>query len=155
MSLRDQIKRAVEQGELGEIERLLAGDPRALRHIFGLTYHADDEIRRTACRGIAIAARHHRRLVQDLVRRLVWAMNEESATNALTAPEVIAAIADEQPDLLLPMVPDLIRLAADDGLNAGLSDALRQVSDRCPGKVGSRLQRSLNERLGAGESDDI
>ena len=43
----------------------------------------------------AVAARHHPDLVQQVVRRLVWAMNDESGTNALTAPEVVKAVADE------------------------------------------------------------
>ena len=92
-----------------------------------------------------MAARHHPKVVQDVVRRLVWAMNDESATNALTAPEVLHAIADERPELLLPVVPDLTRLAADPGLQEGLAKTLKTLADRLPGKVGEAFSRSLNE----------
>ncbi|MEW6071555.1 MAG: hypothetical protein AB1726_03035 [Planctomycetota bacterium] len=153
MSLRARIRDAVERGELGEIEGLVAGDPRAVRHLLGLTYHPADPVRQVACRGVALAGKHHRRLVQNLVRRLVWAMNDESGTNALTAPPVILAIANEAPELLLPMVADLVRLASDEGLHAGLAAALRIVSDRCPGRVGEEMQKALNQRWQGGESD--
>ena len=72
-------------------------------------------------------------------------MNDESATNALTAPEVLEAIAAENPELLLPVVPDMTRLAADPGLHGGLARTLRTIANRCPGKVGELLGRSLRE----------
>jgi hypothetical protein len=129
----------------GDIEELVAEEPRAVRYFLGMSYHSDPDIRKKAVKGIALAARHHPELVQKLVRQLVWAMNDESATNALTAPEVLQAIAEERPELLLPMVPDLTRLAADPGLHQGLAEALKTVVRRCPGKVGESLSRSLND----------
>jgi predicted short-subunit dehydrogenase-like oxidoreductase (DUF2520 family) len=87
-----------------------------------------------------------------VIRRLVWAMNDESGTNALTAPEVLQAVAAERPELLLPVVPDLVRLAADEGLREGLASALRTVASRCPGQVGQELSESLGKRVRSGGS---
>jgi hypothetical protein len=129
----------------GGIEELVSQEPRAVRYFLGMSYHSDPDVRKIAIKGIAVAARHHPELVQKIVRQLVWAMNDESATNALTAPEVLQAIADERPELLLPMVPDLTRLAADPGLAEGLAKTLKTVVRRCPGKVGKSLSRSLND----------
>jgi hypothetical protein len=151
VSLRDQLKHAIEEGQSGEfaaMESLVAAEPRAIRHLLGMTYHPEPAKRDAAARGLALASRYHPKLVQEVVRRLVWAMNDESGTNALTAPRVIQAIAEEEPQLLLPLVPDLTRLAADPGLTDGLSTALKTVSQRCPGQVGERLSRSLRKRLG-------
>ena len=129
------------------MEELVAEEPRAVRHLLGLTYHPESTKRNVAAQGLALASRYHPRLVQEVVRRLIWAMNDESGTNALTAPEVIQAIADEKPELLLPVVPDLTRLAGDPGLHEGLSAALRTVSKKCPGQVGESLSRSLRKEL--------
>jgi hypothetical protein len=129
----------------GELEELVETEPRAIRYLLGMSYHSDPEIRKTAARGIALAARHHPKLVESVVRRLIWAMNDEAATNALTAPEVLFAVANEKPEVLLPMVPDMTRLAADPGLHAGLAKTLQTIATRCPGKVGASLSRSLNE----------
>lgn len=150
MRLRSQVRHAIEQGQLGqfqEMEELVAQDPRAVRHLLSMTYHPESQTRNVAARGLALASRYHPKLVQEVVRRLVWAMNDESGTNALTAPEVIQAIAEEKPQLLIPLVPDLTRLAADPGLYDGLSAALRTVSERCPGQVGESLSRSLRAQL--------
>jgi hypothetical protein len=136
----------------GELEELVESEPRAIRYLLGMSYDADPEVRERAKRGVALASRYHPKLVQEAVRRLVWAMNDESGTNALSAPAVLQAIADENPELLLPMVPDLTRLAADPGLQEGIAKTLKTVASRCPGKVGEILGRSLNEcRESSGE----
>ncbi len=146
MSLRSRVHEVIHRGSgNGDIEELVANEPRAVRYFVGMSYHSDPDVRKKAARGVAIAARHHPELVRNIVRRLVWAMNDESGTNALTAPEVLQAIADERPELLLPMVPDLTRLAADPGLHEGLAKTLKTVVRRCPGKVGKSLSRSLND----------
>ena len=70
-----------------------------------------------------------------------------STTNALTVPEVLQAIAEERPDILVPSVPDMTRLSADEGLKEGLTSVLETVVEKCPGSVGRGIQDSLNKRL--------
>jgi hypothetical protein len=148
--LRNQVKLAIAQGQAGQfslIQKLVAEEPRAVRHLLGLTYHPDSKKREVATKGLVLASRYHPKLVQEVLRRLIWAMNDESGTNALTAPEVIQAIAAEEPELLLPLVPDLTRLTADPGLREGLTKALKTVAEKCPGEVGARLSASLRKRF--------
>jgi hypothetical protein len=147
VSLRALTRTAVEERRLDQLDDLVKREPRAVRYLVALTYQPDAAVRETACRGIGFAARYHTRLVQKVIRRLVWAMNDESGTHAVTAPAVLLAIAEERPELLLPMVPDLIRLTADEGLQEGLADTLRTVAERCPGEVGSAIGESLRDRL--------
>jgi 2-hydroxychromene-2-carboxylate isomerase len=154
MSLRERVQAAVRDPDPGVIDALVAAEVRALRYLTGMTYTTDAGARAAAARGIALAAKHHPKKVQELVRRLIWAMNDESGTNSEYAPEVIRAIAAERAEVLLPVVPDLVRLAADPGLQPNLVAALREVAARCPGKVGTQLTRDLNARLGAGDDDD-
>jgi CobQ-like glutamine amidotransferase family enzyme len=144
--LRARVRAAVEGERLEELRGLVAEDSRSIRFLLALTYETDPTVRRVAARGIALASHYHPRLVQNVIRRLVWAMNDESGTNALTAPEALQAIADERAELLVPMVPDLVRLAADDGLREGLSTMLRTVASRCPGEIGRGLSQSLSKR---------
>jgi len=154
LALRDQVEDAVAGHRFEELDELVAREPRAVRYLVGLTYQPDAEVRRVASRAVALAARYHPALVEGVIRRLVWAMNDESGTNAVTAPEVLKAIADERPELLLPVVPDLTRLAADLSLKEALAETLRTVAERCPGKVGQALGNSLNRRLRRGKSHD-
>lgn len=146
--LRSEVEQLVVRGELEKLDALISENPRAIRYLLGLSYRPDDKIRKAAARGIALAGKHHPGLVQNVIRRLVWAMNEESGANALTAPVVLQAIAEERPELLLPMVPDIIRLAGDNALYDGLARALHMVRDGCPGKLGKSLSDALNRRIG-------
>jgi hypothetical protein len=148
VGLKERTREALQNGSEAGIERLVSEEPGAVRHALGFTYHAEEGLRRRAARAVALASRRRPEMVQNIIRRLVWAMNDESGTNALTVPEVIQAVADERPELLLPMVPDLVRLSADPGLKEGLSSALRTISSRCRGEIGRRLSASLNERTG-------
>ena len=150
MRLRDEVLHLVEHNLHAELNALVARRPRALRFLLGLSYSADAEVRRCANAALARGGRSHPNLVQNIVRRLVWAMNDESGTNALTAPAVVAAIAEEDPTLLLPMLPDLIRLCGDETLRPDLARALRLVSSGCPGRVGHALQDQLNKQLERG-----
>ncbi len=153
-ALRDRIRRAVRDGRLQEIERLVADDSRSLRHLVAMTHQPDEEVRKVACLGVGLAARYHPELVRETVQRLVWAMDTGSGGNALTAPEVLQAIARQRPELLLPVVPDLVRLSGDDGLHDGIADALCIVVHNCPGKVGNIMSKRLAERIERGECCD-
>jgi hypothetical protein len=146
MTLRERVGEAVEQylgGDEAALEALVAEESGAVRFLVGMTYREDRERRQAGARGLALAARHHPKLIQEVVRRFVWAMNDESGTNGLNAPEVLFAIAEEQPELLLPVVPDLTRLSTDAGLQEGLHRTLERLSTACPGQVGERIARSL------------
>lgn len=147
MNLNDHVRELVSDDRLDELDILLPLEPRAIRHLVSMTYHPDAGIRTRACRGVALAARHHPAKVEQVVRRLVWAMNDESGTNALTVPDVILAIAQERPEVLLPFVPDLTRLSLDPGLAAGLKTALKTMKETRPGAVGGEIQDSLNARF--------
>jgi hypothetical protein len=147
MNLRAQVQELVEKGETESLAVLVADEPRTIRHLVGCTYQADERIRGVACRAIGRASRHHPDLVQQVVRRLVWAMNDESGTHSLTAPEVIKAVAEESPELLLPVVPDLTRLAADEGLHDQLAEILHLLAEKFPGSVGRGIEGSLNKML--------
>jgi hypothetical protein len=147
VSLRERVLELVTAGEDEALNELVADEPRAIRYLVGCTYHADADMRGTACRAVGRAARHHPELVQQVVRRLVWAMNDESGTNALTAPAVVRAVAAARPDLLLPLVPDLTRLAADEGLREALAETLLYLKEKFPGSVGRGIEDSLNKEF--------
>jgi hypothetical protein len=149
--LRRQVEQLVRERRFDELDELVAEKPRTVRHLLSLSYQPDDEIREAAAQGLARATRHHPDLLQNVVRRLIWAMNEESGTNAQSAPAVLQAIAEEDAEFLLPVLPDLIRLAADEGLYRGLAKTLLIIKDSCPGKIGRSLGEALNRKVSGRE----
>jgi hypothetical protein len=136
---------AVRQRRFDDLESLVEGDSRSVRYLVGLTYQVDPDVRDSAAHGLALASRHHPELVREVVRRLVWAMNDESGTYAASAPDVLRRIAEISPESLLPSLPDLLRLSADEGLHDRLVELCRLVAARFPGEAARSVQASLNE----------
>ena len=147
MNLNGHVRELVTENRLDELDILLPVEPRAIRFLVSMSYHPDAEIRARANRGLALAAKHHPKRMEQVVRRLVWAMNDESGTNALTAPDAVLAVAKERPEVLLPFVPDFTRLSLDPGLRDGLQETLRVMKETLPGSVGEEIQNSLNARF--------
>lgn len=143
MSVREQISDAIREGRLDDLDALAVADRHALRHVLALVYRPEPEVRAAAGRAIAAASRHHPELVQEMARRLLWAMNDESGTHALTAPEVLRAIAEENPELLLPLLPELLGLTADPGLHDALVDVVRVVAARNRGGAAVTVATAL------------
>jgi len=148
MTQREQVERAVRGKRLDDLERIVSREPGALQHLLRHMYDPDEEVRRVAASGIALGARYHRPTIEQIIKRLVWAMNDESGTNAPYAPEVLLAIAREDPELLVPVAPDLVRLSRDITLYDELVVVLNEVADKCPGQVGRRITDALNQAEG-------
>lgn len=141
----------VESRNEAELEQLIKEDNRSIRHLIGLSYQLDPAIQEMVAKGVQSAAKHHPSQMTNVIKRLLWAMDELSGTNAQSAPGLLQAIARQEPELLLPFVADLVRLSKDEALHDGIADALCIVVHKCPGQVGSRMSRRLQERIERGE----
>lgn len=153
MSVREQVAEAVRSRRFDDLASFVASEKRALRHLVALTYRPEPAVREAASRGLALASRHHPKLVLEVARRLVWSMNDESGTNAVTAPEVLRAIAEESPELLVPLVPSLLALTADPGLREGLVEVVRIVARHDPKAAVSGMNRALASCKGKGRNE--
>ena len=151
MSLRKEIREAVRSGRREEVERLVEANPKAVRVILAMTYDLDEKVRETACWGVGLSGRFHPELAARVIRNLIWSMNDESGAFGANGPAVLQAIAREDPDLLLPVVPDMVRLSEDENLHDGLADVLCVVVHNRPGKLGDVLTETLNRRIEKGE----
>jgi hypothetical protein len=149
------VRAAAARGDLAEVERLVATDGRAVRTLVSLTYQSDPSVCEAAATSLARAAQHHPRLVAEAVRRLIWAMNDESGTNAVNAPAVIGKLAEADPRLLLPVLPDLLRLTGDPGLKERLVAAVKRVAEQLPGDAASSLSAGLGQCARGGSRREL
>jgi hypothetical protein len=152
--LSQRVRQIVDSGDLEALEHLVAEDQRSIRHLMRMTHQVDERIRATANRGMGFAARHHPEQMERIIRWLIWSMAEESGANGLFSPQVLEAIARERADLVLPVVPDMVRLAGDDNLHDGLADALCVVVHSHPGKIGDIMSGRLRRRIERGNCCD-
>jgi hypothetical protein len=153
--MRDRLRQAVQAGRFDEVEAIVSKEPKMVRQIVGLMYCLDEAVRKNCAEALTLASKHHPKLVKRVIVNLVWAMDQRSGTYAPTAPEMLRAIADKQPELLTPVMGELVRLAGDASLSDGLCDTLRVVSQSCPGELGQRLGKTLAKCVKHGDNFDI
>lgn len=143
MSLKDEVTAAAAKADLRELEALLSRDRRVVRHLVSLSFRPEEEFRRAAVHGLSVAAELYPDLAVETARRLIWAMNDESGAYGVTAPAILRGIAERAPELLVPLVPDLMRLSADPALHDTLVETAQIVGRSRPRDAVNKMEQSL------------
>lgn len=100
---REGVRKLLLEHEWEEIVRLALIDRRVLRILLGLLYDADDYVHWLAidvigrCGGETAAANPEK--TRDLIRRLLWTLNDESGGTPWGAAGAIGAVIAARPDL--------------------------------------------------------
>jgi hypothetical protein len=122
----------------GDLSRLQAAEkPFSLvRELLSLLYSADRLIHWRAVDALAgvvdgISAGDPGR-GRDVLRRLFWALNDESGGNGRDLPEAIGAIIARRPDLYGDLAPVLLSRLGDPALNRGLLWAAARIGGARP-----------------------
>jgi hypothetical protein len=112
--LKNTLLELLDQGRFGEIAEMAARRKRALGNLVTLTYAADARISYRAVEAIGVAASRiaeddpdH---VRELLRRLMWLVNDESGGICWRAPEAMAEILRRLPTLYADYIPLLTSL---------------------------------------------
>jgi len=129
----------LRQGREEEVAALAIADPRTLLPLMGRLWDPDPQIRRQAAGAIGKAAETHPTQGLAIVRRLMWALNDEAATNGVYGIAALGEIGCRIPEMLAPFVPALVAMAWDDRLRLELLRALSRVAEADPGLVARQL----------------
>jgi hypothetical protein len=118
---------------------LASTDGRAVRLLFGRLWDPDAEIRDRAARVLGRTAASKHDLGLEIIRRLMWALNDESATNGVHAVPALGEIGRQSPEMLRPFLSALASLAWDEGLRLELLRALTATAESAPHLVRPHL----------------
>ena len=122
----------LRQGDSRGLEGMVVQNPTAVRFLQGRLWDSDPEIRRRAAKALGAAAAAHPDLGRELLRRALWALNDESATNGAPMLSAIGEIGRRSPELVAPFVGPMTAYLWDDGLRPGILDALRRIAEVAP-----------------------
>jgi len=147
MRLKEEVMELLLQGDSQSLERMVMHNPSAVRMLQGRLWDADAEIRREAALALGAAAAAHHDLGRELLRRAMWALNDESATNGAPMLPAIGEIGRRAPDLVAPFIGPMTAYLWDDGLRPGILDALCRIAEVAP-----ELVDEIRDRLLALES---
>jgi hypothetical protein len=135
MRVKDRVMELLRSEDTAPLERYAETHPQAVRFLLGRLWDPDPRLRVRAAAAIGAAAASHRELGRDLVRRLVWALNDEAATNGVYGLAAIGEIGARDPDLIEPFVGPVASYAWDDGLRREIIRAMSRIADEAPAAV--------------------
>ena len=122
--LKDQVVALLCAGDARALAELVAADRRVVRLLVGRLWDPDPAVGHRAARALGEAAVHHEALVRETVRKLLWALNDESGTNGAPALAALGEIGRRSPALIAPHVGAMAAMAADEGLREAVTEAL-------------------------------
>jgi len=96
-----ELKEIIKASDTARIKAVLEDNPSMIRKIQRLLYDVDEDVRWGAARAFGVAATVLEvERMKDLLRQLVWIINEESGNNCWFAPQAIGEIGRYRPDLV-------------------------------------------------------
>jgi hypothetical protein len=132
MRLKEEVMELLRQGYSEGLERMVVETPAAVRFLQGRLWDLDPEIRSRAAIALGAAADAHPDLGRELLRRALWAINDESATNGGPMLPMVGEIGRRSPDLVAPFVGPMTAYLWDEGLRPEILDALRRIAETAP-----------------------
>jgi hypothetical protein len=135
MGLKGRVMELLRVGDEQGLGALVADEPRAMRYLLGRLWDPDEAVRRRAAGGLGLAAAAHPTIGIDLIRRLMWALNDESATNGLYGIAALAEIGFRSPEQIAASVAPLASLTWDGGLRVEILRALTRIAEAAPDLV--------------------
>nr|CAJ31130.1 hypothetical protein 42c90012 [uncultured sulfate-reducing bacterium] len=124
-------------GDGDGLEAIVLQRPQAVRHLIGRMWDTDQEVRRLAARALGVAAAADPEKGADLARRLLWALNDESATNGLYGLAALGEMGFSAPDLMAPFVGPMASYLWDEGLRLEILKALARMAESDRGLIES------------------
>ncbi len=146
--LKEQVNRFLHTADDDGLLGLIRAEPRAMRFLLGRLWDDDTPIRRQAIAAIGVSAVAHPGLGQEVIRRLLWALNDESATNGVYGIAALGEIGYRNPQLMAPFVAPLASYMWDDGLRLEILQALCRIATSSPSST--RPAQSILERYQQG-----
>lgn len=119
-------------GDERALNDVAVNEPQAVRFLLGRLWDPDEAIQRRAARTIGVAAASHPEIGVDLLRRFMWGINDESATNGVCGIPAIGEIGFQSPEIAAPFVAPLASVAWDDGLRLEIIRALSRIAEAAP-----------------------
>lgn len=122
----------LRQNRPGVAAELAAGARGGVRVLTARLWDRDEQVRLAAAEAIAHLSAHSPAKLQEVMRRFVWALNDESGTNGGATLIAMQAVARHAPEVLAPFLGALVAILDDDGLRPEIVSVLENVERTAP-----------------------
>jgi hypothetical protein len=157
MRLKEEVMELLRRGDTDGLDQMVAETPAAVRFLHGRLWDPDPEIRSRAAIALGAAAAAHPDLGRELLRRALWAINDESATNGAYVLPAVGEIGRRAPELSAPFVGPMTAYLWDEGLRPSILKALCRIADVAPEQIEEIRGRllAIEKLVNAGERADL
>lgn len=131
----------LRQGHEEAAAELAIANPRAFTPLVARLWDPDPEIRRGAAGAIGRSAAAHPARGLEVIRHLMWALNDESGTNGLYGIPALGEIGYRASEMMAPFVPTLAFMSRDDGIRLELLKAFGRIAESDPRLIERQLDR--------------
>jgi hypothetical protein len=149
MGLKERVMKCLRAADRDGLAHLVAKEPRAIRYLVGRLWDPRDSLRRLSAQAIGRAAASHNEIGRDLIRRLMWALNDESAMNGVYGLPALGEIGYYAPELMQPFVAPMSSYLWDEGLRLEILRALDRMAESDRGLI-----EAVRERLETFSTND-
>ena len=104
---RQQVKKLLDDYDMNAVVDLASDHPEIIRDLHYFMYDPDQTTAWRAADSIGRLADPYPDLVEPLIDRLLWSMNEESGSIGWLAAEALGEIARNRPSLVLRIIPTM------------------------------------------------
>lgn len=124
MGVREQVMGNLLRGQFEVVAGQAGEQPRVLRAVLGRLWDADERVRSGAALTLGVLAARQPAKAVELVRRFLWALNDESGTNGAAVVPALLAMAKRAPAVVGPYAGALVAHLDDEGLREELVEVL-------------------------------
>ncbi len=143
MRLKKMVTEMLHRGDSAGLEQLVLEQPSAIRYLQGRLWDAEQRVRESAAEALGSAAATRPELGREILRRALWALNDESAMNGAPMLPVIGEIGFRSPEVVAPFVGPMTSYLWDDGLRPGILRALCRIAESAPQLVAEVREQLL------------
>lgn len=136
MSVKEEVDRLLNTRQYAGLASLAVQDRAVIRELFTLIYNPEGLTRWRAIEGLGYVGGEFGRRDPDagreIIRRLLWSLNDESGGCGWSAPEAIGEVIKNQPDLYGSFTPQVFSFFEDERLRRGVIWAMGRIGKRNP-----------------------
>lgn len=140
-------------GDAEALAAVVREQPGTLRHLMGRLWDPDPALRRRALDALGELAAAHPDRGREALRRMMWALTDEAATNGVFGIPLLAAVARHAPEVAAPFVGPVASLLWDAGLRPTIAETLAEVREAAPALIAD-VADVVRHQLGAGTPDE-
>lgn len=136
MRLRQEVEIYLQEKNYPALVKQALQNPGVFKYLYRLFYHPYGLDRWRAIEGLGLItsamAQDNPEGVREILRRLLWSMNDESGTTGWSSPEAVGEIVFHQPELFSEYISIVVYASEEEIFHRGVAWALGRIAQKRP-----------------------